>query len=71
MALKEASAYMTNEERKIRMNVALGIMNDVYTDMCHSTTDEVSREDVREFCYFLIETRKFAQKMFDKRNKGV
>ncbi len=48
---------MTKEERKIRMQVALEILNDVYTDICRD--NEITREETRDFCDFIIETRKF------------
>ena len=57
---------MTKEERKIRMQVALEIINSVYTDICHDS--ETSREEAREFCYFLLDARKFTEN-FDKKEK--
>ena len=48
---------MTKEERKVRMQVALEILDDVYTDICHD--NETTREETREFCDFIIETRMF------------
>ena len=55
---------MTNEERKVRMHTALEIMNGVYP------REDMSREEVREFCYFIIETRKFIEAMFNKTKGG-
>lgn len=57
---------MTKEERKIRMQVALEIMDNVYTDVCHDR--EISREEAREFCYFLISAQHFVAN-FDKKEK--
>lgn len=62
---------MTNEERKIRMQTALEIMNGVYSDCCHGSREDMSREDVREFCYFIIEARKFIEAMFNKTKGGI
>lgn len=58
---------MTNEERRIRMEVALEIMNEVYSDCCCDR--EISREETRDFCDFIIDTRKFIGTMFDKPKK--
>ena len=60
---------MTSEERKIRVEVALGIVNDVYTDMCRAPTDEVSRERSYEFLCFIREMQKFVQ-TFDEEAKA-
>ena len=48
---------MTKEERRIRMQVAMEILDAVYTDICHD--NEITREETREFCDFIIETRMF------------
>lgn len=48
---------MTKEERKVRMRVAMEILDGVYTDICHD--NKITREEARDFCDFIIETRKF------------
>lgn len=57
---------MTKEERRIRMQVAMEILDNVYTDICHD--NEITREKTREFCDFIIETRMFLTN-FDKKEK--
>ena len=42
-------------------------MNEVYSDCCCDR--EISREETRDFCDFIIDTRKFIGTMFDKPKK--
>ena len=58
---------MTNEERTIRMKVAHEIMHDVYSDLCRTNHGQFTRDDIRNFCDFIIESRKFIDNFFDKK----
>jgi hypothetical protein len=64
---KERRKKMTKEERRIRMQVALEILDNVYTDICHD--NETTREETREFCDFIIETRMFLNNFNKKMEK--
>lgn len=52
---------MTEIERKIRFDVAIDIVNDVFTDMCREPANVVSRETAQEFAYFLMDMRAWAR----------
>ena len=50
---------MTNAERKVRLNVATGIIERVHSDLCNDHTEQVSRETtyeladiIRQLLYF-------------------
>ena len=58
---------MTNEERLIRMKVAHEIMNDVFSDLCRTNNKQYSRDDIRNFCDFINESRNFINNFFDKK----
>lgn len=47
---------MTNEERCIRFETALEIVRNVYSDYCKD--ESKTREQGREFCYFVIDMAK-------------
>lgn len=49
---------MTPDERKIRFDIALDIADKVYTDYCHDMN--VTREDARKFCDFIIDMQRFS-----------
>ena len=57
---------MENEEREIRMEIALEILDTVYTDCCkNSKRGEKSSEVVSEFCDSLIQLHKIKEKLCD------
>lgn len=58
---------MSSEERKLRMEFAIQIIDDVYTDVCRTRDGTFTRDEVREFCDFVIDSRKFVVKYFDKK----
>lgn len=60
---------MTKTERKARFDVAVEIVEKVYNDMCHASTDEVSREETLDFCYFLQEMYKMSTVLGENKEK--
>ena len=57
---------MSSEERKLRMEFAIQIIDDVYTDVCRTRDGIFTHDEVREFCDFVIGSRKFVDKYFDR-----
>lgn len=48
---------MTDKERCIKFETAFEIVRNIYNDYCKD--DNKTREQAKEFCYFVIEMAKF------------
>lgn len=57
---------MSNTERAIRMNVGIEIIDHVFKDLCHESTDIISREETADLCDLIIQLRKFSDKLKEK-----
>lgn len=57
---------MTRDERKIRFDVALEIVERVYSDYCHD--DSATREQAGDFCEFVQAMIRFSS-VLDKEAK--
>lgn len=53
---------MTDAERKVRLDVAIGIINDVYTDICrdNSISREECKQKVEDLMYLMFDLRKYS-----------
>lgn len=62
---------MNNEEREIRMEVAIEILQGVYTDCCkNSKRGEKSSEMVSDFCESLIQLLKIKERLCDIKDES-
>lgn len=62
---------MTPEERKIRMDVAVETLEKVYSNMCNSWEEDISREQIEEFCYLINDLRRFAHNLCKDGNNSL
>lgn len=51
---------MTNTERKIRLEVAIEVVEKVHSDLCHDCTGQFSREQLFQLVDIIIQLRSFA-----------
>ena len=54
---------MTNAERKIRLNVAIEVVERVHNDLCHERTEEISREKHMDLVDIIVKLRYFAESL--------
>ena len=54
---------MTNAERKIRLNVAIEVVERIHSDLCHERTEEISREKLMDLVDIIVKLRYFAESL--------
>lgn len=54
---------MTNAERKIRLNVAIEIVEHVHNDLCHERTEVISREKLMDLVDIIVKLRYYAESL--------
>lgn len=54
---------MTNTERRIRIDIAIEVVEGVYSDLCRESTAQISREQTYELANIILQLRTYSEKI--------
>lgn len=69
----DASEWNTNqkEERIIRFNIAIEMIEKIYSDLCKENPKYMSRDELYEFCYIIYQLRSIVELLKEKQSVSI